>query len=131
MTYAVVLEKAAHNWAAYVPDLPGCITTGPTLASACPCARPCPDRPPTANGFGVVNAEYCVSPPSPSGLHPRRHPGSIGLSGSGLLLAILRLALLPPLVASEAPGRPLRQITLRRRPKGVPSARGSPQTVLP
>ena len=29
--YAVVLEKAAHNWAAYVPDLPGCITTGGTL----------------------------------------------------------------------------------------------------
>src|SRR5580658_4367142 len=47
----------------------------------------------------------------------RRHPGSIGLSDSGLLLAILRLALLPYLVASEAPTRPLRQITLRRRPK--------------
>ena len=30
-TYAVVFEKAAHNWAAYVPDLPGCVTTGPTL----------------------------------------------------------------------------------------------------
>ncbi len=29
--YAVVFEKAAHNWAAYVPDLPGCVTTGPTL----------------------------------------------------------------------------------------------------
>ncbi|MBZ5617187.1 MAG: type II toxin-antitoxin system HicB family antitoxin [Acidobacteriia bacterium] len=29
--YAVVLEKAAHNWAAYVPDLPGCVTTGRTL----------------------------------------------------------------------------------------------------
>jgi predicted RNase H-like HicB family nuclease len=31
MIYAVVFEKAAHNWAAYVPDLPGCVTTGPTL----------------------------------------------------------------------------------------------------
>jgi predicted RNase H-like HicB family nuclease len=31
MTYAVVFEKAAHNWAAYVPDLPGCVTTGPTV----------------------------------------------------------------------------------------------------
>jgi predicted RNase H-like HicB family nuclease len=31
MTYAVVFEKANHNWAAYVPDLPGCVTTGPTL----------------------------------------------------------------------------------------------------
>lgn len=29
--YAVVFEKAADNWAAYVPDLPGCVTTGPTL----------------------------------------------------------------------------------------------------
>ena len=29
--YAVVYEKAASNWAAYVPDLPGCITTGATL----------------------------------------------------------------------------------------------------
>jgi predicted RNase H-like HicB family nuclease len=31
MTYAVVFEKAPHNCAAYVPDLPGCVTTGPTL----------------------------------------------------------------------------------------------------
>ncbi len=29
--YAVVFEKAADNWAAYVPDLPGCVTTGPTI----------------------------------------------------------------------------------------------------
>ncbi|MBC7926090.1 MAG: type II toxin-antitoxin system HicB family antitoxin [Bryobacteraceae bacterium] len=31
VTYAVIFEKADANWAAYVPDLPGCITTGPTL----------------------------------------------------------------------------------------------------
>jgi predicted RNase H-like HicB family nuclease len=31
MKYAVVFERAAHNWAAYVPDLPGCVTTGHTL----------------------------------------------------------------------------------------------------
>jgi predicted RNase H-like HicB family nuclease len=31
MKYAIVMERAAHNWAAYVPDLPGCVTTGPTL----------------------------------------------------------------------------------------------------
>jgi predicted RNase H-like HicB family nuclease len=30
--YAVVFEKAESNWGAYVPDLPGCITTGKTLA---------------------------------------------------------------------------------------------------
>jgi predicted RNase H-like HicB family nuclease len=29
--YAVIFEQAEHNWAAYVPDLPGCITTGSTL----------------------------------------------------------------------------------------------------
>ena len=29
--YAVVFEQAEDNWAAYVPDLPGCITTGRTL----------------------------------------------------------------------------------------------------
>ena len=29
--YAVVFEQAESNWAAYVPDLPGCITTGKTL----------------------------------------------------------------------------------------------------
>jgi predicted RNase H-like HicB family nuclease len=29
--YAVIFEKAESNWAAYVPDLPGCITTGKTL----------------------------------------------------------------------------------------------------
>jgi predicted RNase H-like HicB family nuclease len=28
---AVIFEQAEHKWAAYVPDLPGCITTGSTL----------------------------------------------------------------------------------------------------
>lgn len=31
MKYAVVYEKGAANYAAYVPDLPGCITVGDTL----------------------------------------------------------------------------------------------------
>jgi predicted RNase H-like HicB family nuclease len=30
--YAVIFEQAESNLAAYVPDLPGCITTGNTLA---------------------------------------------------------------------------------------------------
>jgi predicted RNase H-like HicB family nuclease len=30
--YALVFEKAESNWAAYVLDLPGCISTGATLA---------------------------------------------------------------------------------------------------
>ncbi|MGO9239632.1 MAG: type II toxin-antitoxin system HicB family antitoxin [Bryobacteraceae bacterium] len=29
--YAVVFERGENNWAAYVPDLPGCMTTGKTL----------------------------------------------------------------------------------------------------
>ncbi len=29
--YAVIFEQAESNWAAYVPDLPGCMTTGGTL----------------------------------------------------------------------------------------------------
>lgn len=31
VSYAVVFEQAESNWAAYVPDLPGCMTTGATL----------------------------------------------------------------------------------------------------
>jgi predicted RNase H-like HicB family nuclease len=31
LKYAVIFEKANGNWAAYVPDLPGCMTTGDTL----------------------------------------------------------------------------------------------------
>ena len=31
MRYAIVIEKAPSNFAAYVPDLPGCIATGATV----------------------------------------------------------------------------------------------------
>ena len=31
MRYAIVIEKAAENYAAYVPDLPGCVATGETI----------------------------------------------------------------------------------------------------
>ena len=33
MRYAVVIEKAGSNYSAYVPDLPGCIATGETVAA--------------------------------------------------------------------------------------------------
>jgi predicted RNase H-like HicB family nuclease len=33
MRYAVVIEKAGDNFSAYVPDLPGCIATGETIAA--------------------------------------------------------------------------------------------------
>jgi predicted RNase H-like HicB family nuclease len=29
--YVVVIERGPNNYSAYVPDLPGCITTGKTL----------------------------------------------------------------------------------------------------
>lgn len=32
MRYAVVIEKAGQNYSGYVPDLPGCIATGATVA---------------------------------------------------------------------------------------------------
>ena len=32
MRYAVVIEKADGNFSAYVPDLPGCVATGETVA---------------------------------------------------------------------------------------------------
>jgi predicted RNase H-like HicB family nuclease len=34
MRYAIVIEKAASNYAAYVPDLLGCIATGATIQKA-------------------------------------------------------------------------------------------------
>ena len=32
MRYAVVIEKAENNYSAYVPDLPGCVATGMSIA---------------------------------------------------------------------------------------------------
>jgi len=31
MRYAIVIEKANSNYAAYVPDFPGCVVTGSTI----------------------------------------------------------------------------------------------------
>ena len=33
MRYAVVIEQADGNFSAYVPDLPGCVATGSTVAA--------------------------------------------------------------------------------------------------
>jgi predicted RNase H-like HicB family nuclease len=33
MRYAIVIEKAEGNYSAYVPDLPGCVATGDTVAA--------------------------------------------------------------------------------------------------
>jgi predicted RNase H-like HicB family nuclease len=32
MRYLIVIEKAEKNYSAYVPDVPGCISTGRTVA---------------------------------------------------------------------------------------------------
>jgi predicted RNase H-like HicB family nuclease len=29
--FLIIIEKAEHNYSAYVPDLPGCVTTGKTI----------------------------------------------------------------------------------------------------
>ena len=34
MKYAAVIERATHNYSAYVPDLPGCVATGGTRSEA-------------------------------------------------------------------------------------------------
>ena len=31
MRYAIIIEQSEGNYSAYVPDLPGCITTGASL----------------------------------------------------------------------------------------------------
>ena len=31
MKYAIVIEKGENNFSAYVPDLPGCVSTGSTI----------------------------------------------------------------------------------------------------
>jgi len=34
MRYLIVIEKAEHNYAAYSPDVPGCVATGKTARDA-------------------------------------------------------------------------------------------------
>lgn len=33
MRYAVIIEKTDTNYSAYVPDLPGCVATGESVAA--------------------------------------------------------------------------------------------------
>jgi predicted RNase H-like HicB family nuclease len=34
LRYAIVIEKAERNYSAYVPDLPGCVATAPSVEAA-------------------------------------------------------------------------------------------------
>lgn len=56
MRYAVVIEPAGSGFSAYVPDLPGCIATGTTMAET--------ER-------RIAEAAACA----PSGIHPMRFCG--------------------------------------------------------
>lgn len=31
MKYAIIIEKAKHNYSAYAPDVPGCVAVGDTV----------------------------------------------------------------------------------------------------
>lgn len=31
MKYAIIIEEGKHNYSAYVPDLPGCVSTGNSI----------------------------------------------------------------------------------------------------
>ena len=41
MRYAIVIEKAEKNFAAYVPDLPGCVATGKSESHRAACMVSC------------------------------------------------------------------------------------------
>jgi predicted RNase H-like HicB family nuclease len=62
--YTVIFEQVEHNWAAYVPDLPGCISTGKTLEET------------ERNIQEAVRGHIAV-------LREFREPGRHGASGSG------------------------------------------------
>ena len=71
MKYTVVIEKSPDNYAAYVPDLPGCVATGRTreetlseireaielhLESLCEHGEPAPQPQATADTVEVAAA---------------------------------------------------------------------------
>jgi hypothetical protein len=43
MRYAVVIEKGENSYGAYVPDLPGCVAVGESLASTARIPAPSPN----------------------------------------------------------------------------------------
>ena len=66
MRYAVVFEYADSNYSAYVPDLPGCVATGDTLAETEAAIR-------AAIAFHLDGLREAGSPiPPPSSRFPMR-----------------------------------------------------------
>ncbi|HMN41573.1 MAG TPA: type II toxin-antitoxin system HicB family antitoxin [Phycisphaerales bacterium] len=74
MRYLVVIEKAGKNYSAYVPDLPGCVSTGKTPAATRAAIRAAIDfhiEGMRADGLPIPkpsarSAEVAVSAPAPT-----------------------------------------------------------------
>jgi hypothetical protein len=64
----VIFERAESNWAAYVPDLPGCMSTGKTLEETKTDIREASPRTPS-NLAGILRSD-------PSALQLSRRSGS-------------------------------------------------------
>ena len=63
MRYAVVIEKAGAGYSGYVPDLPGCVATGASVAkvrASLKAAIPFHIEPLTAGGESVPLPESAV-----------------------------------------------------------------------
>jgi predicted RNase H-like HicB family nuclease len=62
LRYAVVFERSEDGYGAYVPDLPGCVTVGDTLAETEANIRE------AIAGHIAVMKEYCEAIPQPTSL---------------------------------------------------------------
>ncbi len=71
MNYTIIIEKAENNYSAYVPDLPGCVTTGSTIAEIEQNMKE------AIAGHLEVMREYGDPIPQPSHLHELSTPASI------------------------------------------------------
>ncbi|MDD1415836.1 type II toxin-antitoxin system HicB family antitoxin [Dolichospermum sp. ST_con] len=75
-SYIVIVEKADHNYSAYVPDLCGCVTTGETIAEIEKNIQE------AIIGHLEVMREYGDSIPEPSSIHELDSPANIILQVS-------------------------------------------------
>jgi predicted RNase H-like HicB family nuclease len=73
--FAVVIEETDHNFLAYVPDLPGCVATGPTRDDV---LAEIPD----AIAFHLEGLAADAQPPAPCALQ-RGHCAGVALALPG------------------------------------------------
>jgi predicted RNase H-like HicB family nuclease len=71
MKYTIIIEKAEDNYSAYVPDLPGCVSTGSTISEIEQNMKE------AISGHLEVMQEYGDPIPKPSHLHELSTPASI------------------------------------------------------